>query len=242
MVLTVFIAVIAHRAVVLLPHGGNEGAPLRFPVLGHGHFAAGQEQPTAFGLGKSRVVGLEGGVVGKPSVPLGLAGHIVVKKADARPPHAIGTVDGRLQRHLQAQLLGKADGTAQLLVCGGGIGAPVDLFTVRVRLYSRGRQDDPVCPGLFCHIRQTAAGSIAGKHSPVGKGRKIDTVKVVFQLHDIFLVFSKINVRLHNQYNDFLAGSSICPAIFSGWYKRAFQVLVNLTEKSGQNKLKQNLK
>ena len=229
MVLAVFIAVIAHRAVVLLSHGGNEGAPLRFPVLGHGHFAAGQEQPTAFGFGKSRVVGLEGGVVGKPSAPLGLAGHIVVKKADARPPHAVGTVDGGLQRHLQAQLLGKADSTAHLLVCGGGIGAPVNLLTIRARLYSRGRQDDPVGGGGFHHGCHTAVGSLAIQHAPSGKGCKIHPVKVMFQLHDIFLVFSKINVRLRNKYKTVLEVPSICRFIFSVWYKERGKALVNLT-------------
>ena len=229
MVLAVFIAVIAHRAVVLLPHGGNEGAPLRFPVLGHGHFAASQEQPTAFSFGKSRVVGLEGGVVGKPSAPLGLAGHIVVKKADARPPHAVGTVDGGLQCHLQAQLLGKADSTAQLLVCGGGIGVPVDLLTIRARLYSRGRQDDPVGGGGFHHGCHAAVGSLAIQHAPPGKGCKIHPVKVMFQLHDIFLVFSKINVRLRNKYKTVLEVPSICRFIFSVWYKERGKALVNLT-------------
>ena len=215
MVLAVFIAVIAHRAVVLLPHGGNEGAPLCFPVLGHGHFAAGQEQPAALGLRQCGVVGLEGGVVGKPSVPLGLTGYIVVKKADARPPHAVGTVDGRLQRHLQAQLLGKTDGTAQLLVCEGGIGAPVNFLTIRARLYSRGRQDDPVGGGGFHHGCHTAVGSLAIQRAPPGKGCKIHPVKVMFQLHDIFLVFSKINVRLHNKYKTVLEVPSICRFIFS---------------------------
>ena len=226
---------------VLLAHGGNEGAPLCFPVLGHGHFAAGQEQPTAFGFGKSRVVGLEGGVVGKPSAPLGLAGHIVVKKADARPPHAVGTVDGGLQRYLQAQLLGKADGTAQLLVCGGGIGAPVDLLTVRARLYSRGRQDDPVGCGGFHHGCHAAVGILAAQHAPVGKGCKIHPVKVVFQLHDIFLVFSKINVRLHNKYNAVLEVPSICRFIFSVWYKERGKALVNLTRKKPLHREEQRL-
>lgn len=48
-----------------------------------------------------------------------------------------------------------------------------------------------------------------------GKGCKIHPVKVMFQLHDIFLVFSKINVRLHNKYKTVLEVPSICRFIFS---------------------------
>ena len=183
MILAVFVAVVAHRAVILLPHRRNERTPFGFPVLCHSHFTAGQEQPAAFGLRQCGVVDLECRVAGKPAAPFGLAGHIMVKKADACPPYPVGTVDGRLQCHLQAQLLCKPDGIAKLLVCWGGIGLPVDLLAVRRGLHPAGRQDDPIRSGGFCHIRHTAAGSFPCKRSPVGKGRKIDTVKLFIPVH-----------------------------------------------------------
>ena len=74
---------------------------------------------------------------------------------------------------------------------GGGIGAPVNFLTIRARLYSRGRQDDPVGCGGFHHGCHTAVGILAAQVAPVGKGCKIHPIKVVFQLHDIFLFFLK---------------------------------------------------
>ena len=52
----------------------------------------------------------------------------------------------------------------------------------------------------------------------------------------------KLNVRLHNQYNDFLDASSICSAIFSECNKSVVGVLHKLTEKSGLSGQRERLK
>jgi len=63
----------------------------------------------------------------------------------------------------------------------------------------------------------------------------------MFQLHDIFLVFSKINVRLHNKYKTVLEFPSICRFIFSVWYKERVKALVNLTRKKPLHREEQRL-
>ena len=111
----------------------------------------------------------------------------------------------------------------------------------RFTVDSRGRQDDPVGGGGFHHGCHAAVGILAAQVAPVGKGCKIHPIKVVFQLHDIFLVFSKINVRLHNKYNAVLEVPSICRFIFSVWYKERGKALVNLTRKKPLHREEQRL-
>ena len=181
MILAVFVTVIGQCAGVYPAHGGQKLPPFGFTVLGHCHLAAGDEQLAAFAGGDFGVMQLKRCVLRKPTAPLALAGDIVVKKTDARPPYAVGAVDGRLECDLQPKAACKADAAAKLRVCGGGGAAVVDFFTVRGGLHPGRGKDDPAAAGFGGHCGKAAASGAPAQYAAVREYGKIDSSKRVIE-------------------------------------------------------------
>src|SRR5699024_4304892 len=105
----------------------------------------------AFILGQGRKMHLECLVGRKPAGPFGLAGDVVVKKADARPPCAVQTIDGGLPENTHPPAVGKLRHGEQLLVGGGVPSGEVDLLHKGVGLERAGTENDGICPGQLLH-------------------------------------------------------------------------------------------
>ena len=181
MILAVFVTVVGQCAGVDPAHGGQKLPPFGFAVLGHCHFAAGDKQLAAFAGGDFGVMQLKRRVLRKPAAPLALAGDIVVKKADACPPYAVGAVDGRLECDLQPKAARKADAVAKLCIGGSCGTAVVDFFTVRGCLHPGRGKDDPAAAGFGSHCGKAAAGGVPAQHAAVREYGKIYGSKRVIE-------------------------------------------------------------